>query len=105
MIVEDSGKKTVYVVTIDTRRFFDECQYSYLPVMHRVFGVYDSLEKAHKDVWDYFVNNETEQYEICFDDYDADGVFLGYDDTFKRTDERYGGCAYYGVDYHTEVII
>lgn len=29
--------KNVYVVTVESRRFFDECQYSYLPEMNKVF--------------------------------------------------------------------
>ena len=44
----------VCVVTIDTRRFFDECQKSYLPIMHKVFGVYIDRDKAQSAIWEYF---------------------------------------------------
>lgn len=95
-------EQSVCVVTVDTRRFFDECQHSYLPVMYKVFGVYNSKEKAYDDVWHYFTNNTTGQYEVCFDEYDKEGILLGYDDCFTKTDKTYGGIAYYGIDYWIE---
>lgn len=49
------NNKNVWVVTVESRRFFDECQYSYLPEMDKVFGVYSTKEKASSEVWDYFM--------------------------------------------------
>jgi hypothetical protein len=94
----------VWVVTIDTRRFFDDCECSFLPLMWTVFGVYSSEEKAKADVKDYFMRRFAGDYEYCFDKTDIDGNSLSYDEVFKRIDQNYGGVAYYGVDYYWEDI-
>lgn len=96
--------ETVCVVTIDTRRFFDECLASYLPIKHKVFGVYTDINKAQSDVWEYFSERFKEEYEYCLDKFDKDGEPLVYDDVFTRTDKKYGGIAYYGISYHIENI-
>lgn len=93
---------TVCVVTIDTRRIFDECQKSYLPIMHKVFGVYSDKNKAQSAIWEYFSEDFKEIFEYCLDNFDKDGEVLAYDDVFMRTDKKYGGIAYYGIDYHIE---
>ena len=90
----------IWIVTIESRRFFDDCQYSYLPVFNKIFGVYYSREEAEKEVWKHFAD----KYEICFDDYDPEGEYLGYDDAFMLVDEKYGGKAIYGIDYHQETL-
>ena len=95
---------TVCVVTIDTRRFFDECLYSHLPIMHKVFGVYTDMNKAQSDVWEYFSERFKDVYEYCPDNFDKDGEALVYDDVFTHTDKEYGGIAYYGIKYHIENI-
>lgn len=94
----------VCVVTIDTRRFFDECQNSYLPIMHKVFGVYIDINKAQSAIWEYFSEKFKEEFEYCLDKIDKDGEALVYDDVFTRTDKTYGGIAYYGISYYMENI-
>lgn len=98
------NKQEVCVVHIETRRFFDECQSSYLPVMYPIFGVYSTKERAEEAVWDYFANSFKEQYELCCDDFDIDGERLGYDACFKRVDKVFGGCAFYGVNFYLGTI-
>ena len=97
-------KQKVCVVNIETRRFFDECQKSYLPVMNPIFGVYSTREKAEAEVFDYFANRFKEQYELCFEDFDIDGERLDYDFCFKRVDKLFGGCAFYSVNFYLETI-
>ena len=99
-----NDKQTVYVVHIETRRFFDECQSSYLPEMCPIFGVYSTREKAEREVWDYFTNRFKEQYELCLDNFDIDGERMDYDVCFKRVDKTYKGCAFYGVTFHLATI-
>ena len=99
-----NDKQTVYVVHIETRRFFDECQSSYLPEMCPIFGVYSTREKAEREVWDYFTNRFKEQYEVCCDDFDTEGNRLYFDLCFKREDKTFKGCAFYGVDFHLATI-
>lgn len=94
--------KQVCVVTIDSRRFFDECEKSFLPEMYTVFGVYSTVEAAQKEVYDYFMRRFEGLYEPCFEENDVDGVTLDYDIVFKRTDKEYGGIAYYGINYWVE---
>lgn len=94
----------VCVVTIESRRFFDECEKSYLPLMNTIFGIYLTKEKAEKEVWDYFMRRFEGKYEICLQEEDIEGMYLDYDVVFKRTDKEYGGVAYYGVNYHIETI-
>jgi hypothetical protein len=98
------NKQEVCVVHIETRRFFDECQSSYLPTMYPIFGVYSTKEKAGREVWDYFTNRFKVLYEPCFEDYDIDGEMLDYDICFKRTDKKFGGCAFYCVNFYLETI-
>ena len=59
--MEDESKE-VWVVTIESRRFFDECQHSYLPEMNKVFGVYSTKEKASEEVWNYFWGDNFESF-------------------------------------------
>lgn len=99
-----NDKQKVCVVHIETRRFFDECQDSYLPEMYPIFGVYSTEEKAEQAVFDYFTNRYKEQHEPCFEDFDVDGERLDYDVCFKRVDKAFGGCAFYGVNFYLETI-
>lgn len=99
-----NNKQKVYVVHIETRRFFDECQKSYLPVMYPIFGVYSTREKAEVEVFDYFANRFKEQHEQCFEDFDTDGERLDYDVCFKRVDKVFGGYAFYLVKFYLETI-
>lgn len=100
----ENESREVWVVTIESRRFFDECQHSYLPEMNKVFGVYSTKEKASSEVWDYFMGKDAEKYEIFLDNYDANGEYIGCEYIFKRVDEKYGGHALYGIDFHLETI-
>ena len=97
----ENESREVWVVTIESRRFFDECQHSYLPEMNKVFGVYSTKEKASEEVWNYFGGDN---FESFFDNHDADGDFIGCELVFKRVDKKYGGHALYGVDFHLETI-
>ena len=69
---EPKNKQEVCVVHIETRRFWDASQNSYLPVMYPIFGVYSTREKAEYAVWDYFTNRFEGKYKVCFDDFDAE---------------------------------
>lgn len=97
-------KQEVCVVHIETRRFFDECQSSYLPLMYPIFGVYSTREKAERAVLDYFTNRFKEQYGVCFEDFDVDGERLDYDVCFKRVDKVFGGCAFYCINFYLRTI-
>lgn len=99
-----NDKQKVCVVHIETRRFFDERQASYLPVMYPIFGVYSTREKAEVEVFNYFANIFKEKYEQCFEDSDIDGVGLDYDVCFKRVDKVFKGCAFYLVNFYLETI-
>ena len=99
-----NDKQKVCVVHIETRRFFDECQESYLPLMYPIFGVYSTREKAEREVGDYFMNRYKEQHEPCLEDLDIDGEGLDYDFCFKRVDKVFGGCAFYLVKFYLEII-
>lgn len=99
-----NDKPEVCVVHIETRRFFDECQYSYLPEMYPIFGVYSTREKAVEAVWDYFANRYKEQHEVCYDTFDAEGNYLFYDLCFKREDKTFKGCAFYSVNFYLQTI-
>ena len=99
-----NDKQKVCVVHIETRRFFDECQSSYLPILYPIFGVYSTIEKAERAVCDYFTNRFKEHYEHCFEDFDIDGERLDYDVCFKRVDKVFGGCAFYCVSFYLETI-
>lgn len=99
-----NDKQKVCVVHIETRRFFDECQNSYLPVMYPIFGVFSTRETAEKAVWDYFTNRFKEQFEMYCDNFDAEGNRLFYDLCFKREDKVFKGHALYGVDFYVETI-
>lgn len=98
------NKQEVYVAYIETRRFWDASQNSYLPIMSPIFGVYSTKEKAEQAVWDYFTNRFKGQYEVCFDDFDPEGNSLLFDLCFKREDKTFKGCAFYGVDFYLETI-
>ena len=96
----------VYVVTIDSHRYFDECEHSYLPLFHKVFGVYHTKDEAVKAVYRCFCDDASvSKYEMYLDDYSPNGEYLGHDDMFLYKDEKYGGYAIYGVDYYLEKII
>lgn len=99
-----NNEQKVCVVHIETRRFFDECQSSYLPVMCPIFGVYSTREKAEREVWDYFTNRFKEQYEVCCNDFDTEGNRLYFDLCFKREDKTFKGCAFYLVNFYLETI-
>ena len=99
-----NDKQKVCVVHTETRRFFDECQISYLPLLYPIFGVYSTREKAERAVWDYFTNRFKEQYEVCCDNFDVEGNVLEFDLCFKREDKIFKGCAFYGVDFYFETI-
>lgn len=99
-----NDKQTVCVVHIETRRFFDECQSSYLPEMYPIFGVYSTMEKAKGEVWDYFTDRYGEEHEVCFDKFDAEGNTLSYDLCFKREDKTYKGHALYCIEFYLETI-
>lgn len=96
--------KEVCVVHIDTRRFFDEEQYSYLPEMNPIFGVYDTKEKAYKEVLDFFTERNKDLFELVDIHYDLDGEYIGSELIFKRVDNKYGGVALYGIDFYIETI-
>ena len=100
----ENESKEVWVVTIENRRFFDECQHSYLPEMKKVFGVYSTKEKAFAEVWDYFMGRYAVEHEVFLDNYDINGEYIGCELVFKRADKKYGGHALYGVDFHLETI-
>ena len=95
----------LYIVRIETIRFFDDCEYSYLPYFNEIFGVYTDEQQAKKSVWEYFGSND--DYEIIIDECDdIDNVVISNDsDVFKYVDKTYGGVAYYIVSYHIEWII
>ena len=95
-----SDRQKVIVVTIESRRYFDECERSYLPLYKTVFGVYKSKENALKDVWKSFGS-----YEINLDYLDENGEYMDFDDSFKFIDETYGGYAIYCVKYSEETVI
>lgn len=99
-----NNEQEVCVVHIETRRFFDECRSSHLPVMHPIFGVYSTREKAEREVWDYFTNRFKEQYEVCCDNFDTEGNCLFYDLCFKCEDKIFGGCSFYLVNFCLETI-
>lgn len=99
-----NDKQEVCVVHIETRRFWDASQNSYLPVMYPIFGVYSTREKAEYAVWDYFANRFEGKYKVCFDDFDAEGNRLSYDLCFKREDKIYKGHALYCIDFSLETI-
>ena len=101
---KDNKCAKVCVVHIETRRFWDDCQHSYLPVMYPIFGVYSTRENAERAVWDYFTNRFKEHFEVCCDDCDAEGNILFYDLCFKREDKVFKGHALYGVDFYLETI-
>ncbi len=82
-----NDKQKVCVVHIETRRFFDECQKSFLPILYPIFGVYSTKEKAEHSVWDYFANRFKEQYKVCCDNFDAEGNVLEFDLCFKREEK------------------
>jgi hypothetical protein len=90
----------VCVVSIETRRFFDECQASYLPEMYKVFGVFSTQEKAENAVFSYFMDRYSGQYEIYDECHDADGNYIGSDIVFIRKDKMFGGHALYGIEFH-----
>lgn len=99
-----NNKQEVCVVHIETRRFYDECQNSYLPEMYPIFGVYSTREKAGQAVGDYFLNRYKEQHEPYFEYFDIDGERMDYDVCFKRMDKAFGGCAFYCVNFFLETI-
>lgn len=92
----------VNIVRIETIRHFDECQYSYLPLMNDIMGVYNSINDAKNAVWRYFGDDK---YEYITDN-DIIYDIAPYSDTlFKYTDQKYGGVAYYAIYYYTESVL
>ena len=79
----------VVVVTIKSDRRFDDNEYSHLPLMNEVFGVYSSLEKAQAAVSEHFCNDKYDC--LCWDKNTA---------YFSYRDGNYGGIAYYEATYH-----
>lgn len=95
----------LYIVRIESIRFFDDSQYSYLPYFNEIFGVYTDEQQAKNAVWAYF--GSSDDYEIIIDECDdIDNVIISNNsDVFKYVDKTYGGVAYYIVSYHVEWII
>lgn len=93
----------VWIVLVDSYRFFDPCQYSYLPTMHKVFGIYRSKMEALDNVWNYFGDNE--KYEYLTDgelsEYENGETIFG-DDFFLYKDKQYEGYAIYAIEYFVE---
>lgn len=88
----------LHIVRIESIRHFDEFEYSYLPYMHEIFGVYKSKKEAVDAVWSVFGTDD--KYEIEFDKDECPFC----DELFKYEDKKYGGVAYYGIFYHVEHI-
>ncbi len=91
-------EEKVYIAVFSSQeRNFDECEYSRLPLFHTIFGVYESMDDALGDVYDYFYNMYGDQYEET--DHtpfrDEQGVVFGHEFTFKYTDRKFGGYALY----------
>ena len=87
----------LHIVRIESIRHFDEFEYSYLPYMHEIFGVFKSKKEATEAVWRSFGSDE---YEWIFNNDECPYC----DELFKYEDKEYGGVAYYGIFYHTEYI-
>lgn len=94
-------KTEIWIVTIDSHRFFDECEYSYLPIFHKIFGVYNSKAEAEKAVWSCFGDDK---YEYILPTEIMDTHQIYHDIMFKYVDKEYGGYAIYGIDYHMEFL-
>ena len=95
----------IWIVTIDSHRYFDECEYSNLPIFNKVFGVYHSKDEASKAVYEYFCDDTHKtKYEIYLDNYAPNGDYIGCEDMFLYKDVKYSGYAIYGIDYHLEII-
>jgi hypothetical protein len=92
----------LYIVRIESIRHFDDCEYSYLPYFHEIFGVYKTKQAAEKAVWEYFGNDN---YEAIFENKIKDEECPHCDELFKYQDGTYGGVAYYGIFYHHEYIV
>ena len=88
----------LHIVRIESIRHFDESEYSYLPYMDEIFGVYKSKKEAVDAVWSAFGTDD--KYEIEFDKDECPYC----DELFKYEDKKYGGVAYYGIFYHTEYL-
>ena len=87
----------LHIVRIESIRHFDEFEYSYLPYMHEIFGVFKSKKEAVDAVWRTFGSDE---YEWILNNDECPYC----DELFKYEDKRYGGVAYYGIFYHTEYL-
>jgi hypothetical protein len=92
----------IWIATVDSHRYLDDFEYSYLPLYRKVFGVYHTRDEAVKAVFQKFCNEEN--YDIYFEQYAPNGEYLGYDHMFYYKDAKYGGYAIYGIDYHLETI-
>ena len=95
-------KDPLHIVRIESIRYFDDCQYSYLPYFDEIFGVYTSQKDAQRAVWSYF--GKDDEYEYICDGNIKDKEAPYADEIFKYVDKHHGGYAYYAIYYHTEWI-
>lgn len=98
----ENNKLKVYVVHIETDRFFDECEESYLPVMKDIFGVYLSKDTARKEIFERF-NGEKYVLEQTIPIHTDKGTEYAY--MFKYEDKEYGGYCLYIIDIIEEIVI
>lgn len=94
----------IWIVTVESHRFFDEFERSYLPLFNPVFGVYSSEHEANEAIWRHFGDEKYEYMdnddEVC----DRDGSYIYHDEAFKYTDKEHGGYAIYGIHISEEVL-
>lgn len=96
----ESKSQLIWVVTIDTLKYFDECQRSFLPDFHKVFGVYRTKDEAMGALYSTFYNEKGEYEPMTDNELVELGCSDGYDEAFKYEDKEYGGFAIYGIEYH-----
>lgn len=98
----ENNKLKVYVVHIETDRFFDECERSYLPLMQDIFGVYLSKNTAEKEIFEYFDGDEyvLEQTIPIHTDKGTEYAYI-----FKYEDKNYGGYCLYTIDIIEETVV
>lgn len=93
--------QTVWVVAAETKRVFDEFEYSYLPVLWPTFGVYASEKDAERGAWGYYSREQdraNENFEVELEDCGSNFIKI------RHTDKRYGGYAIYTLSWTKENI-
>ena len=91
-------KKQVCVAVFTAQdRHFDECECSYLPLFHSIYGVYEDMNDALNDVYTFLYSGNEEKYEVIEEHSLVSDKWenYGYEFTFKYTDKKYGGYALY----------